>query len=95
MAHKKAVSLLSDISAAGAGDWKKYEGGPSVLVVFGTFPTTATLEYQGKDGSTAIVISTPTAAGFTSIDLPQGYYRFNLTGGSPSGFYADIVPLDY
>jgi len=96
MAAKKAIELLNNISATGAGSWQRYQGGVSVLVVFGTtFPTTATLEYKGKDGSTAIVINTPTANSVVELNLPQGEYRFNLVGGSPAAFYADLSAIDY
>lgn len=92
---RKGASLLSNISATGSGDWVYFEGGRAVLVIFGTLATTNALQYQGKDGSTAVAVASPSAAGMTALDLPQGYYRMTLTGGSPSGVYADIAAVAY
>jgi hypothetical protein len=87
--------LLSNVSATGAGAWVTWQGGRTSLIVMGTFPTTATLQMLGPDGTTAITISTPTVNGITALDLPAGSYRFNLASGSPSGFYATLVTVPY
>lgn len=89
----KAVILLENGNLTSG--WKDFAGGRAALVIMGTLATTTKLQMLGPDGSTAIDVSTPTTAGVTALDLPAGSYRINLSGGTPSGIYARICPVNY
>ena len=89
----KGVTLLSNASATGS--WVVWHGGRTSLVTFGTLPTTYKIQLLGKDGTTAVDVATITAAGLTSYDLPPGQYRMSISGGSPSGLYADLISIPY
>lgn len=91
----QGIILMKNVSTTGAGAQATWVGGRSALVVMGTFPTTATLQLLGPDGSTWITMATPSTAGSTALDLPAGTYRMNLTGGSPAGFYASLATVPY
>lgn len=91
----QGIILMKNVSATGAGSQVTWPGGRSALVVMGTFPTTATLQMLGQDGATWLTMATPSTAGSTALDLPSGTYRMNLTGGSPSGFYASLATVPY
>ena len=82
--------LLSNASAT--GDWKDWGGGSGVFTVVGTFGgATVTLQFQGPDGSTAVAMgsdTTLTAAGGGVCVYPPGRIRAAVTGGTPSGLYA-------
>lgn len=86
------VSLLSN--AAATGNYVTFAGGRAVLVVLATaYPTTLKLQMLGKDGATAIDVATVTANGITAYDLPPGSYRMFVSGGAPSGIYADLASV--
>lgn len=89
----RGKALLENASATGS--WVGWEGGRTSLVTFGTLPTTYKLQLLGKDNSTAVDVATITAAGLTSYDLPPGQYRMSISGGSPSGLYADLIAIPY
>lgn len=82
--------LLANASAN--GDWVQWEGGTGVFTVAGTFGgATVTLEFLGPDGSTEIAMgmdTTLTAAGGGGFVYPPGRIRAAVSGGAPSGLYA-------
>lgn len=104
MSSSAGSTLLSNASAT--GDYVRWEGGAGVATFAGTFGgTSATLEYLGPNGSTAISVKVMdtagvqttvalTAAGAIGFILPPGRIRATLTGGTPSAMYAqaDRVP---
>lgn len=104
MSSSASTTLLSNASAT--GEYVRWEGGHGVATFAGTFGgTSATLEYLGPDGATALAVKTLaddgtqtavalTAAGAIGFILPPGRIRANLTGGTPTGMYAqaDRVP---
>ena len=104
MSSSASTTLLSNASAT--GDYVRWEGGHGVATFAGTFGgTSATLEYLGPDGTTALAVKTLaddgtqtavalTAAGCIGFILPPGRIRAVLTGGTPTGMYAqaDRVP---
>ena len=82
--------LLENASATGA--WKTWIGGAGVFTAVGTFGgATVKLQYQGPDGSTAIDMgddTTLSAAGGGGFIFPPGQIRAAVSGGAPSGLYA-------
>lgn len=97
MSHAQAVTLYNNVDAAGAGTWKFYSGGRSVLVVQATtYPTTLSFQYKGPDGNPITLNgSTINADGVTAYDLPAGEYRMLSSGGSPTDMYAVISRVVY
>jgi uncharacterized protein (DUF2345 family) len=104
MSSSAGTTLLSNASATGS--YVRWEGGQGVATFAGTFGgTSATLEYLGPDGATAIPVAAMsdagvqttvalTAAGAIGFILPPGRIRATLTGGTPSAMYAqaDRIP---
>lgn len=88
-----SVLLLSNASAASAA--KQWPGGRGTFTVVGTFAgATIALQKRGPDGSTWVDVgsgTTFTANGVGNFDLPPGEIRANVTGGPPSGVYADAA----
>lgn len=82
--------LLSNASAT--GEWVQWGGGTGVFTAVGTFGgATVTLQYKGPDGSTAVAMGTDTtltANGGGGFIYPPGQIRAAVSGGSPSGLYA-------
>lgn len=82
--------LLTDASETGS--WNTWIGGAGVFTAAGTFGgATVTLQYQGPDGSTAIDMgddTTLTEAGGGGFVFPPGQIRAEVSGGTPSGLYA-------
>jgi hypothetical protein len=70
-----------------------WPGGKGTFNVVGTFGgTSAILQFLGADGTTWIAAGTDTtlsAGGAGNFDLPAVSIRANLSGGSPSGIYAN------
>lgn len=81
--------LLSNASATGSA--VQWGGGRGVFSVVGTFGgATITLQYMGPDGATYIPAAAgATAAGVTAFELPPGLIRAAVSGGPPSGIYAN------
>lgn len=81
--------LLSNASATGLP--VQWGGGRGVFSVVGTFSgATITLQCMGPDGSTYITAATgATAAGVTVFELPPTLIRAAVSGGPPSGIYAN------
>lgn len=82
--------LLTNASVTGSAvDWT---GGSGVFVAAGTFGgATVTLQYLGPDAATWIAMGTDTtltAAGGGAFMFPPGRIRAAVSGGSPSGLYA-------
>lgn len=88
-----STKIISNGSATTTG--AQWQGGRGALVIMGTLATTTKLQIKGQDGTTWIDVATPTTAGVTALDLPQGTYRLSLSGGSPAGIYADLVSIPY
>jgi len=90
-------TLLTNASATGsAQNWK---GGRGVFTLAGTVGgATITLQYLGPDATTwltAAAATTLTAVGVGSFELPPGQIRAAVTGGSPSGLYAQAERIPY
>jgi hypothetical protein len=97
-----AAAVGSFPSTAGT----QWPGGLGVCDVAGTFGgTSATLEYQGPNGSTWLTVKAMdsagvqtavalTASGSIGFILPPCLIRLTLTGGTPSALYgtANRVP---
>jgi hypothetical protein len=85
--------LLSNASATG-GSASIGRPGRYVVSVAGTFGgATVALQMLGPDGSTWLGLGTDatfTAAGVAALQLPTGVYRMAVTGGAPSGLYANL-----
>ncbi len=79
-------------NAAATGDAAQWGGGMGVFTAAGTFGgTTVSLEYLNADGSTWTAMgsdTTLTAAGGGMFVYPPGQIRASVTGGAPSGLYA-------
>lgn len=90
MSHSQAVTLASNVDAAGTGAWVQYSGGAGALVVQATtYPTTLNLEMKGPDGN-GIALNTTTidSDAVTAFDaLPAGEYRYVATGGTTTDLY--------
>lgn len=83
------------VGPAGAAGYS-YHGGRSAFFVFGTtLPTNVLLQLLGMDGTTWVTVASVSSAGITALDLPPGYYRGNLSGGSPSAVYAGLFTVPY
>lgn len=80
-------------NANSTGDPFSFAGGKAMFRVVGTFGgTTITLESLGPDGATYVPMSAGvSAAGQETFDLPRGIYKAVVTGGTPSGLYADLI----
>lgn len=82
--------LLSNASAT--GNPVQWDGGIGVFSVAGTFSgATVKLQFLGPDGSTYIDVGTDTtltAAGGGGFVLSPCKIRAAISGGSPSGMYA-------
>lgn len=90
-------TLLSNAAATGSAQgWK---GGRGVFTLAGTVGgATITLQYLGPDGATwltAAAATTLTAVGVASFELPPGQIRAAVTGGAPSGLYAQAERIPY
>jgi hypothetical protein len=92
------VALAKNISSVAAQPQVSWKGGRCALCIFATtFPSTCQLQMLGKDSATWLTVnsSTYSANQVISYDLPAGQYRLNLSGGSVSGLYADLVAIPY
>lgn len=82
--------LLSNASATGSA--VQWDGGVGVFSAAGTFSgATVELQMLGPDGSTWITVgpdTTLTAAGAGGFVLPPGRLRALVSGGPPSGMFA-------
>ena len=87
--------LLSNASATGAAvQWTGGLGVFTALVTFGG--ATVTLQYLGPDGVTWVAMGTDTtltAAGGGVFVYPPGQVRAAISGGPPSGMYAQAEPV--
>lgn len=100
--HSFSATLLTNVSATGAGAGQQWNGGRGALTVVGTFGgTAATLEYLGPNGTSWIAAVTPagtavslSAQGMALFEVPPGTLRVVLTGGVPVAIYAnaDRIP---
>jgi len=91
----RSATLLENVGSVADGSWVRWEGGRTALMVsYTTKPTTLTLDIRGKDGD-AVSISTISAQGLTSVDLPTGQYRMGMSGGSASAIYADLYLIPH
>jgi hypothetical protein len=83
------ATLLSNATATGAA--ATWGGGAGVFIVVGTFTgATVALETLGPDGATWVASQAGlTANGVQRFVLPPGQIRASVTGGTPSGLYAN------
>ena len=83
------------IRASSTGDAYLWPGGTGMFSAAGTFGgATVKLQFLGPDGATWIdagLETTLTAAGGALFDLPQCQIRAAVSGGTPSGLYADAT----
>ena len=95
MRTNKRLTLLSN--AAATGDWMDWPGGIGTFAVVGTFGgATITLEFLGPDGTTAVAIGGETtllANGVANAEIAAGKVRAAVSGGTPSGIYADFIGM--
>jgi hypothetical protein len=84
------AQMLSNASATGAS--LQWEGGHGVFTAAGTFGgATVSLQYIAPDNSTWVAMgpdTTLTAAGGGGFFYPPGLIRALVSGGTPSGLYA-------
>lgn len=82
--------LLSNASATGSS--AQWDGGTGVFTAAGTFSgATVKLQYLNADGATWSDMGTDTtltAAGGAQFVFPPGRIRAAVSGGPPSGMYA-------
>lgn len=84
------MNLISNGSATGSA--LTWGGGPGIFTVVGTFSgATCKLQMLGPDATTYVDVygCSLTAAGMLPFTLPAGTIRAAVTGGPPSGIYAD------
>ena len=84
------MMLLENASATGSA--VQWGGGTGVFTAAGTFGgATVTLQYLNADGATWSAMgsdTTLTAAGGGLFIYPPGQLRASISGGPPSGMYA-------
>ena len=84
------MQLLENASATGT--WVQWGGGIGIFTVVGTWAgATVTLQFLGPDGATAVAMGTDTtltANGAGAFVYPPGKIRAAISGGPPSGVYA-------
>lgn len=89
------IVLLDNASATGAA--KTWDGGRGQFKALGSFGgATVTLQILGPDGATWLGLGADaalTAAGAVNFDCPPGQLRAAVSGGSPSGLYAQAASL--
>lgn len=95
-----SIVLLSNVGATGAGAAAIWGGGRGAFVIGGTFAgTAATLEYLSPSGAWVAAVTPAgvavslTASGMALFEAPPGSMRAVLTGGTPSGIYADAARI--
>ena len=97
MRNSVDMNLLSDSTAT--GDWKQWPGGIGQFSIVGTFGgTTATLEFLGPDGVTAVAVgeqTTLTEQGGAIFELAKNLIRVSLSGGTPTGMYSRVAGLNH
>lgn len=92
-----STDLLSNASATSSA--QAWRGGRGVFAAAGTFGgATVSLQFLGPDNATWIdagANTTLTAAGAGLFELPPTQIRAAVTGGAPSGLYANAsrVPV--
>lgn len=94
---KAGVILANNVSSTGPQDWKFFKGGRASLIVSASsFSTTCNFELMSASGG-AIVLNAANIQtdGATSYDLPEGQFRMNLSGGSPSAVTACLESVPY
>lgn len=93
MGHARGIRLLTNKDVVSPGDEFLWEGGRSVLIVSAaSFPTTLQLQLKFVTGNFVNASSNITTAGVSeSLDLPAGTYRMNLSGGTATDVYVNLV----
>lgn len=89
------VNLAKNVTATTtAVTWK---GGRTALVLSATaYGTTVQLQTQASNGTWVSVNATTYSADqVTPYDLPEGQYRINISGGTTTALYADLVAIPY
>lgn len=91
---RSPITLLSNVAATGSA--KNVQAGRWCLSIDGTFNgATAKLQLLSAAGNYVDVgnEATMTAAGSCLVDLPDGQVKVAISGGPPSGMYANLTPV--
>ena len=94
MSHSQAVTLASNVDAAGTGAWVFYPGGAGAIISqASSYGTTINVEMKGPDGNPIVInsatIGADAVAGYDY--LPAGEYRYTATGGTTTDLYIVIA----
>lgn len=89
------IDLLSNATSTGSA--ALWAGGRGMFKLAGTVGgATVTLQILGPDGTTWQSLGTDaalTATGVVDFDAPPGQLRAAVSGGSPSGLYAEVASI--
>jgi len=92
-----AQSTILLENAAATGPARTWNGGRGQFKTVGTFGgATVTLQILGPDGTTWLSLGEEaafTAPGVVNFDCPPGQLRAQVSGGSPSGLYAEVASI--
>jgi len=95
MGNGQRIRLLDNVTGAGNGSAKRWDGGKGSFIIQGTFGgTTAELQFQTPEGVWIAVSSATSTIGANAhaeFEIPKGQLRAVLTGGTPSVMFADAV----
>lgn len=91
------VILAANISVNAATTPVAWRGGRTAIVIQASaYPTTCQLQLQGPNGGWININGTTYSADQTAAyDLPAGQYRLNMTGGTATAVYANLVGVPY
>lgn len=93
---QKAVILCDNISSTAAQAAVAFGGGRGLLIVEATtYPSTCQLQIQSRSGKWVNFGSNISADIAMPLDLPQGQYRINLSGGTTSALYVVLASVAY
>lgn len=93
MASSKGIILAANVSA-GPTVPVAWPGGKAALVTNATaYGTTVQLQVQGPNAAWIALGTTIAADAVTAFDLPAGQYRMNISGGTTTALYANLVGI--
>lgn len=90
------IDFLTNSSTLGATAFQAVQGGRYIMAADGTFGgTSIQLQAQGPAGNALnIPNAVLTAAGFIDVHVADGsQLRVNMTGGTPSGIFCNLVSV--
>lgn len=87
------IDFLTNSSTLGATAYAEVVGGRYIMAADGTFGgTSIQLQALGPAGNAMNVGSALTAAGFVDVFVQDGSrLRVNMTGGTPTGIFCNLV----